>query len=98
MEFECLDGLDSDLYINEMYDIIEKRYNSLLKKGTTLFDVIHFVDTMYLCFDIDYDSRKDWIDYVNDLTLNSHEESHILIGDKKTLDYMISNLLKDNMK
>jgi hypothetical protein len=95
IEFKCFDGVFYDRWT---IDLLKTEYNMLLHNGTTLCDVVFFINTLYLWLNIDHNT-KEWESYVNDLILNDLlEEHHILIGDKKTLDYMISNLLKDNMK
>ena len=100
VEFKCFDGEFYDRYIPSDLNRIKREYRELLiKERIALIDVILFVDMMLTFLDIKYD-KKGWDSYINELldTRGQAETFWVFIDDKETLDYMISNLLKDNMK
>lgn len=98
VEFKCFDGEFYDRYIPSDLNRIKREYRELLiKERIALIDVIFFVDIMLTFLDIEYD-KKGWNSYIDELFDTIGQTDWVFIDDKETLDYMISNLLKDNMK
>lgn len=93
VELKCFDR-----YIQSDLNRIKREYRELLiKERIALIDVVFFVDIMLTFLDIEYD-KKGWNSYIDELFDTIGQTDWVFIDDKETLDYMISNLLKDNIK